>query len=91
MPIPLIIGAISAIGSAVYLYLDWKNAESMEDSVSQMEQLVELLNGQMTFSEFLTDGWPFLIAIGLIIMGGYIVATPNKLKTLERRARRGRL
>lgn len=85
MPLPIILGAVSAIGSAVYLYLDWQTSKDIDDSVSQMEYYVELLSGQMSLADFLSEAWPSLIAIGLILLGGYIVATPNKRKTLQRR------
>ena len=87
MPIPLILGAISAIGSAIYLYLDWQTSESIEGSVSQMEYLMSLLDGQLTITEFLSEGWPFLLAVGLILIGGYVVATPRKRRVYVGRSR----
>ncbi len=78
MPLPLIFGAISAIGSAAYLWLDWRTSKDIESSVSQMEAYIELLSGQMGLEEFLMSAWPSLLLIGLILIGGYIISTPQK-------------
>lgn len=83
--LPLIFGAVSAIGSAAYLYFDWRTSQDIDSSVSQMESYIELLNGQMTLPEFLDAAWPSLVLIAVILIGGYIVATPQRK---DRRSRR---
>lgn len=78
--LPLLIGAISAIGSAVYLYLDWNTSQDIADSVSQMEYYVNLLNGQMSLTEFVDGAWPSMVLIGLILLAGFVIATPQRRK-----------
>lgn len=77
---PLIFGAISALGSAFYLWADWKTSEDIEDSVSQMEQYIELLSGRMGIEEFLQNAWPSLLFIGAVLLVAFIVATPQRRK-----------
>ena len=92
--LPVILKVGSVVGTALGVWILGKEiqvSEDMDQSVSEFEALVELLQGQMTFSEFLQAGWPVLLLIGVILICGYIIATPNKRRTLERRARRGRL
>ncbi|MFT0899766.1 hypothetical protein [Candidatus Methanoprimaticola sp. MG2] len=76
--LPLVVGALSAIGSVVYLYLDWNTSQDIADSVSQMEYYVNLLNGQMSLTEFIEGAWPSMVVIGLILLAGYIIATPQR-------------
>lgn len=80
---PLIFGAVSAIGSAFYLWSDWKTSQDIEDSVSQMEYYVQLLSNQMSLSEFLEAAWPSLLVIGLIMVAGYVIATPKRRKEVR--------
>lgn len=78
--LPLVVGALSAIGSVVYLYLDWNTSQDIADSISQMEYYVNLLNGQMSLTEFIEGAWPSMVVIGLILLAGYIIATPQRKK-----------
>lgn len=77
---PLIFAAISAAGSAFYLWADWKTSKDINDSVSQMEQYIELLSGQMGIEEFLENAWPSLCIIGLVLLTAFIIATPQRRK-----------
>ncbi len=77
---PLIFGAISAIGSGFYLWSDWKTSQDMADSVSQMEQYIELLSGRMGIVEFLENAWPSLCVIGVVLLAAFIIATPRRRK-----------
>ena len=77
---PLIFAAVSAVGSAFYLWADWKTSEEIGDSVSQMEQYIELLSGQMGIEEFLENAWPSLCIIGLVLLTAFIIATPQRRK-----------
>lgn len=77
---PLIFGAISALGSAFYLWADWKTSEDIDSSVSQMEQYIELLSGQMSLGEFLQNAWPSLCIIGFVLLMAFIIATPQRRK-----------
>lgn len=81
MVLPLIFGVVSAIGSAAYLYLDWRTSQDIDESVSQMEAYIKILNGQMGLSEFVSEAWPSLVLFGIILLGGYIVATPKKRRS----------
>lgn len=77
---PLIFGAVSAIGSAFYLWADWKISEDFGESVSQMEQYIELLSGQMGIQEFLENAWPSLCIIGFVLLTAFVIATPQRRK-----------
>ena len=77
---PLIFAAISAAGSAFYLWADWETSKDIDDSVSQMEQYIELLSGQMGIEEFLENAWPSLCIIGLVLLTAFIIATPQRRK-----------
>lgn len=77
---PLIFGAVSAIGSAFYLWSDWRTSQDMAESVSQMEYYIQLLSNQITLQQFLEAAWPSLLAIGAIMIAGYIIATPKRRK-----------
>ncbi len=77
---PLLIGVASAIGSAIYLWQDWRTARDIEDSVSQMEAYLRLLEGQMTLTEFLEAAWPSLALLGAVLVLGYIIATPRRAR-----------
>lgn len=77
---PLIFAAISAAGSAFYLWADWETSKDIDDSVSQMEQYIELLSGQMGIEEFLENAWPSLCIIGFVLLTAFIIATPQRRK-----------
>ena len=76
----MIFGIISAAGSVFYLWADWKTSKDIDDSVSQMEQYIELLSGQMGIEEFLENAWPSLCIIGLVLLTAFIIATPQRRK-----------
>lgn len=76
----MIFGIISAAGSVFYLWADWKTSKDIDDSVSQMEQYIELLFGQMGIEEFLENAWPSLCIIGLVLLTAFIIATPQRRK-----------
>lgn len=75
---PLIFAGISAIGSAFYLWADWKTSQDIDDSVAQMEQYIELLSGRMGVMEFLENAWPSLLVIGLVLLTAFVIATPQR-------------
>ena len=77
---PLVFGAISVIGSAFYLWVDWKTSEDIAGSVSQMEQYIELLSGRMGVMEFLENAWPSFCIIGAVLFAAFINATPQRKK-----------
>lgn len=77
---PLIFGAVSALGSAFYLWADWKTSEDIGESVSQMEQYIELLSGRMGIQEFLENAWPSLCIIGFVLLTAFVIATPQRRK-----------
>lgn len=80
---PLIFGAISAIGSAFYLWADWKTSQDIDDSVAQMEYYLQLLSQQMTIEEFLQAAWPSLVAIGIVLLAAFVIATPQRKKEVR--------
>ena len=82
---PLIFAAVSAVGSAIYLWADWKTSEEIGDSVSQMEQYIGLLSGRMGIEEFFQNAWPSFCIIGFVLLAALIIATPQRRK--ERRLR----
>lgn len=77
---PLIFAGLSALGSAFYLWADWNTSKDIEDSVSQMEYYIDLLSQQMTIEEFLAGAWPSLVAIGLVLLIAFVIATPQRRK-----------
>ena len=82
------IPVVSAIGSALYLWLDYETSKDIAESTSQMESYIDLLNGVMSIDEFLANAWPSLLLFAGILIVGYLVATPQKKKV--RRVRRSR-
>lgn len=79
---------VSAIGSALYLWLDYETSKDIAESTSQMESYIDLLSGVMGIDEFLANAWPSLLLFGAIFVVGYLIATPQKKKV--RRVRRSR-
>ena len=72
---------ISILGTAVgglFTAIDLANANSMENSISQMEAYVALLESRMTVTEFLEEAWPSMLLIFGILLAGYIIATPKR-------------
>ena len=72
---------LSAIGTAIgglFTIVDIQNAESMEDSMTQMEAYIAMLENRMTFDEFIGEAWPSMLLIFGILLAGYIVATPKR-------------
>ncbi|MBR6214435.1 MAG: hypothetical protein IKQ67_07340 [Candidatus Methanomethylophilaceae archaeon] len=72
---------LSAIGTAIggiFTFVDLQNAQSMEDSMTQMEAYMAMLENRMTLDEFIGEVWPSLLLIFGIILAGYIVATPKR-------------
>jgi ABC-type spermidine/putrescine transport system permease subunit I len=72
---------LSAIGTAIgglFTLVDIQNAESMEDSMTQMEAYIAMLENRMTLDEFIGEVWPSLLLILGILLAGYIVATPKR-------------
>ena len=82
------IPVVSAIGSALYLWLDYETSKDIAESTSQMESYIDLLNGVMGIDEFLANAWPSLLLFGGILLVGYLIATPQRRKV--RRVRRSR-
>ena len=82
---PLVFGLISAAGSAFYLWADWQTSKDIDDSVSQMQQYIDLLSGQMGIQEFLENAWPSLCMIVIVLLAAFIIATPQRKR--ERRVR----
>ncbi|MBR4685941.1 MAG: hypothetical protein IKP04_05370 [Candidatus Methanomethylophilaceae archaeon] len=73
--------ALSAIGTAIgglFTLVDLQNAQSMEDSMTQMDAYIAMLNNQMTLEEFIQEAWPSLFLIMGILLAGYIIATPKR-------------
>ena len=73
--------ALSAIGTAIggfFTLVDLQNAQSMEDSMTQMDAYIAMLNNQMTLEEFIQEVWPSLFLIMGILLAGYIIATPKR-------------
>lgn len=79
---------ISAVGSALYLWLDYETSKDIAESTSQMESYIELMNGVMGIDEFLATAWPSLVLFAFIFIVGYLISTPQKRKI--RRVRRSR-
>ena len=72
---------LSAIGTAIggfFTLVDLQNAQSMEDSMTQMDAYIAMLNDQMTLEEFIQEVWPSLFLIMGILLAGYIIATPKR-------------
>jgi ABC-type spermidine/putrescine transport system permease subunit I len=73
--------ALSAIGTAIggiFTLVDLQNAQSMEDSMTQMDAYIAMLNNQMTLEEFIQEAWPSMLLIMGILLAGYIIATPKR-------------
>ena len=73
--------ALSAIGTAIgglFTLVDLQNAQSMEDSMTQMDAYIAMLNNQMTLEEFIQEVWPSLFLIMGILLAGYIISTPKR-------------
>lgn len=87
MPLPFIVialgkvvGAAGTLLGGYLVYRDYQISQDMADSVSQMEYYVGLINGMMGPEEFIAGAWPSLLAIFLILVAGYIIATPQRRK-----------
>lgn len=82
---PLIMGAVSAIGSAFYLWADWRTSQDIAESTSQMQHYIDLINGVMGPEEFVAEAWPSFVMIFLILVAGYIIATPGRRRRRDAR------
>lgn len=79
--IQFILPILSAAGvglGGLFTFLDWRNAQSMEESTSQMEAYLAMLDNQMTIEEFIQEAWPSMLLILGILLAGYIIATPKR-------------
>ena len=72
---------LSALGTAVggiFTIVDLHNASSMEDSMTQMDAYMAMLENRMTLDEFIGEVWPSVLLILGILLAGYIIATPKR-------------
>ncbi|MBR6213583.1 MAG: hypothetical protein IKQ67_02930 [Candidatus Methanomethylophilaceae archaeon] len=72
---------LSAVGTAIggiFTIVDLHNASSMEDSMTQMDAYMAMLENRMTLDEFIAEVWPSILLIAGILLAGYIIATPRR-------------
>ncbi len=72
---------LSAVGTAIggiFTIVDLHNASSMEDSMTQMDAYMAMLENRMTLDEFIAEVWPSMLLIAGILLAGYIIATPRR-------------
>ncbi len=72
---------LSALGTAIggiFTLVDIQNAQSMEDSMTQMDAYMAMLENRMTVDEFIAEVWPSMLLIAGILLAGYIIATPRR-------------
>ena len=72
---------LSAVGTAIggiFTLVDFRNASSMEDSMTQMDAYMAMLENRMTLDEFIAEVWPSILLIAGILLAGYIIATPRR-------------
>ncbi len=72
---------LSAVGTAIgglFTVIDLNNARSMEDSMTQMDAYMAMLENRMTLDEFFAEAWPSILLIAGILLAGYIIATPRR-------------
>lgn len=72
---------LSAVGTAIgglFTVIDLNNARSMEDSMTQMDAYMAMLENRMTLDEFIVEVWPSMLLIAGILLAGYIIATPRR-------------
>ncbi len=72
---------LSAVGTAIggiFTIVDIHNASSMEDSMTQMDAYMAMLENRMTLDEFIAEVWPSILLIAGILLAGYIIATPKR-------------
>ncbi|MBE6518332.1 MAG: hypothetical protein E7Z70_02155 [Thermoplasmata archaeon] len=82
LPILIEVGLV-AIGGA-FSILDWYDAQSMSESVSQMEMYYKLIQGQTTFFDFIGQAWPSLLLIAGVLLLGFTISTPQRPKNKKR-------
>lgn len=73
--LPWILAGLLTVGTFA---VDFINASRMEDSVSQMDHYISMLQGQMTVEEFFSVAWPSLAFILMIFVACFIIATPKR-------------
>ena len=72
------LAVIGAIASAAYLYIDYRNAQSMEESVSQFGYLLDHISMGMSFDDFLVNCWAILLCLFCLFWIGLYIAFPKK-------------
>lgn len=75
VPIIPIIGAIATVAG---LGIDWWISDNIEDSVSQFESLLMMIETGGTFMDFLSDCWLVLLAGGFVFWLGLDLAFPKR-------------
>ena len=75
-PILIELGLL-AVGGAASLF-DWFNAQSMDESSSQMKAYMELLSNQTTLFDFVGQAWPSLLFICGLLLLAFTIATPQR-------------
>ena len=75
-PILIEVG-ILAVGGVCSLF-DWFNAQSMDESSSQMKAYMDLLSHQTTLFDFVGQAWPSLLFILGVLLLGFTISTPQR-------------
>ena len=79
MPLPLLplIGSVLTVAG---LGIDWLLAERMDDSVSQMQTLLDSIKVGASFEDMISQCWMVFLAFGFIIWLAICIAFPKKNK-----------
>jgi len=80
--IPLIGGALTALG----LGIDWMIAKDMDDSVSQLEALMNSIEMGASFEDMVSQCWMVFLGLGFVIWLGACIAFPKNSGDDKRRS-----
>jgi len=86
--IPVIIGIVGIAITAWDIYSDYATSQDIANSVSQLESFFYAIQGEMSFSEFLSSCWMILVLGFFIFWFGLAIAFPKK--TVHKAFWRGR-
>lgn len=80
----IVVTVIDILITGMAIWSDYETAKYVDDKVSQVDSLIQALQGQMTFSEFVSECWliiAFLIGVAYLCL---FIAFPKQKKKAVR-------